>query len=207
MSQYGPSRFNAGFGGSGWVPATPPGPRPPERGPGVSRGFLMALLLVACIVLGALSSWLLRERNARALLSMRNDELEKAYTVVLARRSDLASFLTDGRTRLFTLAGRDEAAGRSVTVAWQEQTHSGWLIGDRIPVPADDERYVLWRVGRNGGGDKATEASSFRPDAAGTIDEFKIMGEPADGDTAGFRLSVEREREVKRPGRVVYETH
>lgn len=205
MSQYGPSRFNAGFGGAGWVPATPPGPRPPERGPGASRGFLMALLLLACVGLGALSSWVLRERSARAVLSMRNDELESAYVVVLAKRSELATFLTDGRTRLFTLAGRDEAAGRSVTVAWQEQTRSGWLIGDRIPVPADTERYVLWRVGRDGG--QASEASSFRPDAAGTIDEFKVMGEPAGGETAGFRLSVERDREVKGPGRVVYETH
>jgi hypothetical protein len=66
---------------------------------------------------------------------------------------------------------------------------------------SDDERYVLWRVGRDGA---VTACEGFVAEPAGTIDEFRFAD--AAGETAGFRVSVERGRTGAAPGRVVYET-
>src|SRR5438874_13406229 len=120
-------------------PFQAPRPHPPRQGEGSSRPFLVLLLVIACVVLGALLNWGIRQRLERASLSLRNERLENAYVVVLAKRSDLASFLTDPRTRLYRLQGRGPALGQSATVAWQEETHSGVLIGDRITPPADQQ--------------------------------------------------------------------
>ena len=135
---------------------------------------------------------------------MRNAALEQAYVVVLANRNDVVAFLTDPRTKLFPLAGRNEAAGRSVTVAWQEQTRSGFVIGERMPVPADDERYVLWHVARDGR--TQTPGEILSPEPSGTVDAFTFPAPAAAGEAAGFRVSVERGPAGRAPARVLYDS-
>jgi hypothetical protein len=204
VKSFGTPPFDAGFG----PPPPAPPPPPPARSlaglRGSSLAFVYALLIIACVCLGVLLNWATREHRARTALSSANTEIRQSYTVVLAKRNDLASFLTDPRTRLFRLTGRDEAVGRSVTIAWQEQTRSGILIGERMPVAADGERFAVWHVDS---GRAATACGVFRSDPAGTYFDFRATGGAADAGTAGFLVSLEPdwERELKQPGRVVYE--
>jgi hypothetical protein len=173
-----------------------------QREAGVSRPFLLMLLIIACVVLGALLSWGIKERAARARLSERNVEVEKSYVVVLAKRNDLASFLTDPRTRLYRLSGKAEAAGKSLTIAWQADTHSGVLIGDGVPLPGDDRAYAVWLLGQGG---TATFCGTFRPDSAGTYYDFRVP--TAGGEAAGgFRVTNEQGTHPDVPGQTVYET-
>jgi hypothetical protein len=199
LSNYGGHQFNAGFGRPPYMPPLPPTrPAPPAPGGGgSSRPFLMLLLIIACLSLGVLLAWGIRERGERARLSQRNGELNDAYVRVLAKRGDLASFLTDQKTRLYRLSGRGEASGRSITVAWQEETHSGVLIGDRMPLIDARARYALWHVDPSQG---STAAGTFRPEPAGTFYDFRLTA-PVQG-TAGFRVSVETDPSATRPGRV-----
>lgn len=200
MSNYGGHQFNAGFGRPPYLPPLPPQPPAPGGG-GSSRPFLMMLLILACLVLGVLLAWGIRERGERARLSQRNGELADANVRVLAKRSDLASFLTDQKTRLYRLAGHGDASGRSVTVAWREDIQSGVLIGDRMPLPGDDATYTLWHVDA---AHAATRAGAFRPDPAGTFYDFRVTG-PTRG-TAGFKVSIETDPNAAQPGRIGYET-
>jgi hypothetical protein len=189
----------------------PPMPPPPRRettpsSGGSSRPFLLMLLAIACLLLGALLAWGMGQRGERARLSVRNVELANAYVAVLAKRDDLAGILTDPRTRLYTLQGRNAAAGLAVTVAWQEQTHTGVLVGDRMPLPPDDRAYTLWRV--DAGQSKPTPAVTFRPDSARTIQEFHVTSSEGAG-SGGFRVSVEKGPQPKgppAPADVVYES-
>src|SRR5205814_1783170 len=128
VSEFGFGHYSAGFGRQ----AAPPSPPPPANS-GSSRPFLFFLLIVTCAALGALLAWGIREHGERARLSVRNHGVEDAYVAVPANRNDLADFLTDQRTRLYRLAGRNEANGHMITVAWQEQTSTGMLVGDRVP--------------------------------------------------------------------------
>jgi hypothetical protein len=156
---------------------------------------------MACGALGALLAWGMREHGQRAILTARNHDVEDAYVAVLAKRGDLASFLTDPRTRLYRLAGRGLAAGRGVTIAWQDETQSGILIGERIPPPGDSRTYVVWHLDPKL---DPVPCGGFHADAAGTFYEFRL---PGTGDaTAGFLLSVEHDRTARRPGDIAYET-
>jgi hypothetical protein len=165
----------------------------------------MTLLFLTCLALGVLSAWGVKQRRERARLSERNFEIEKAYVTVLAKRDDLAVLLTDPRTHLLTLRGRDAAAGASATVAWLEQTHTGVLVGNRMPLPGDGRVYALWHVDAHG---TLTRAATFRPaDSAATIREFQVLTQ--NEGTAGFRVTAEREtdRETRAPGGdTVYQT-
>ena len=199
------SPFDAGFGNRP-VQVQPPPTRPGPEG-GASRQFLYALLIIACVGLGVLLNWAAREHRARTALSNANVEIRQSYTFVLAKRNDLASFLTDPRTRLYRLTGRDEAAGRSVTVAWQEQTRSGILIGERVPPAPDGQSFAIWHLNS---AQQATPGGTFRSDAAGTYYDFRAPGGSTSADaagTAGFLVSLENdgEHEPTQPGHVVYE--
>jgi hypothetical protein len=146
-------------------------------------------------------AWGMREHGQRTVLTARNHDVEDAYVAVLAKRGDLASFLTDPRTRLYRLAGRGFAAGRGVTIAWQDETQAGILIGERIPSPGDDRTYVVWRLDPKR---DPVPCGAFRADPAGTFYEFRA---PGSGDrAAGFLLTVEHDRSARKPGDIAYET-
>jgi hypothetical protein len=197
------SAFDAGFGRPPAPVQPPPPPLPPRReSGGASKPFLVTLLLVACVCLGALLNWGLRQRAERARLFERNIEVEQSYVTVLAKRNDLASLLTDPRTHLFRLTGVGVASGRSATVAWQQETQSGVLIGDEVPLPGDDRRYALWVVDGN---DRATACGTFRPEAGVTYYDFRATG--AGGEVKGFRVTEESDARPAAPGgAMVYET-
>jgi hypothetical protein len=185
-------------------PQPPYPPRPPlQQQSGSSRPFLVLLLIIACVILGVLLAWGLREHGERTRLSARNHDVEDAYVFVLAKRSDMATFLTDPRTRLYRLATHHTASAGSVTIAWQEETHSGFLIGDRLPQPADDQRYAIWHVDTAG---KVQHAADFRPDPGGTYAQFHLAGPAATDATAGFRISLETDPNARQPGDIVYES-
>ena len=214
MSQFDmpPSFSSAGYWAPGSpAPHTPPPPPPPARGEGggASRPFLFCLLILACVGLGALLNWAVREHHARTSLAQANVEISKSYTVVLANRNDLASFLTDERTKLYRLAGRDDAAGRSVTVAWQEQSRTGILIGDRMPVAPDGRVFAMWHLEADG---RPTLCGTFLTEATGTFHNFRAplaANATSDAGTSGFRVTLEpeTERNLRQPtGPVVYET-
>jgi hypothetical protein len=188
-------------------PSPPPPPATPSTDRGASRPYLFALLILACVGLGALLNWAVREHQARSALAYANVEIRKSYTVVLAKRNDLASFLTDERTRLYRLTGHNEAAGRSVTVAWQEQTRTGILIGDNMPLAPDGQAFAMWRLGPVR---QPTACGTFQSDPAGTYYDFRAPSVTASADTpaAGFLVSLESDSELSpsAPGHVVYET-
>jgi hypothetical protein len=167
------------------------------------------LLIVACVCLGVLLNWGVRERNARTALFQRNADVEKSYVFVLAKRNDLATFLTDPRTKLFRLPGRNEAVGTSLTVAWQEETRTGVLVGQRMPTPPDDRTFALWRFGPS---HDPTPCGAFGFNPGGTYYDFRAAdGEgtnEAPSGTAGFVVSLEPRGAPlpNRPGHVVYET-
>jgi hypothetical protein len=179
---------------------------PPEGG---SRAFVIALLVVACVALGGLLAWGFKEREERARLTERNRRAEDAYTFVLAKRNDLASFLTDPRTKLFRLEGRGESRGRPLTVAWQEQTHSGVVVGDTMPLPADGAGYVVWLIPEGGGRALRCERrlggpGLFRPEPGMTCFEFRTLDFA--GAAEGFRITEQGEKDAPgTPGRVVYD--
>lgn len=204
MKEFGSSSaFDAGFGRPPAPVSSPPPPHlPPQReSGGASKPFLVMLLLVACVCLGALLNWGMRQRAERARLFERNIEVEQSYVTVLAKRNDLASFLTDPRTHLYRLTGVGRATARLATVAWQEATHSGVLIGDDVPLPADDHRYALWVVDSN---DRATACGTFRPEAGVTYYDFRANGA---GEAKGFRVTDESDARPAAPGGVrVYES-
>lgn len=197
----------------------PPPPPPPRMAPsGSPAAYFMTLLVIACVVLGAMLAWGLRERGERARLTVRNKQVEDAYVFVLAKRNDLASFLTDPRTRLYRLTGTGRARGGSATVAWQDETRRGLLIGERMPMPDDGGRYVVWRRGAaDGAASKALGA--FRPDAGGTFYEFGSSKRAATATAAtdaasaevgggggSFVITEEKGASPDAPGEVVYET-
>jgi hypothetical protein len=163
------------------------------------------LLFIACLALGVLLAWGLKERGRRAVLSARNHDIEDAYVAVLAKRGDLASFLTDPRTRLYRLSGRGVAGGRAVTVAWQEETRTGMLIGDRVPAAPDDRTYVMWHLDQKR---DALSCGALRPDPGGTFYEFHLgaAGSAAADGTSGFVLSLETGGDARTPGAIAYET-
>lgn len=125
-------------------------------------------------------AWGIREHRERARLSARNHAVENAYTVVLARRNDIAAFLTDPRTQLHRLSGRGVASGRTLTIAWQEQTRSGLVVGERVPVSPEGMIYTLWCRG-SGAGKVALQAGTFRAEAGLTCQGFFVPA-VADGD-------------------------
>lgn len=195
MNEFGMSNFPSGF------ERRPPTPRPPLRDTGSSKPFLVFLLIVACIALGALLAWGMREHTERARLFERNLEIENSYTVVLAKRGDLASFLTSAKTQFYRLEGRGEANGHTATIAWQEETHTGWLIADKVAPLPDQETYAMWHVD----GEKSSAmCGGFKADPTGTIYEFRSI-DPSQS-TAGFLISIEPDKNVKKPSRIVYET-
>jgi hypothetical protein len=196
VSEYGLPQFPGAYG-----KVSPPALPPPQRGSGASKPFLVLLLIIACIALGALLSWGIKEHGERARLSDRNYRVENAYVAVLAKRNDLASFLTDQRTRLYRLMGHWEASGRFVTVAWQPETRTGLLIGDRVPLLAEQETYAMWYIDPS---QHAVACGVFQPEAAGTYYQFHVP--ESTGDTPGFIVSVESDRYAQKPGRIMYET-
>jgi hypothetical protein len=181
-------------------PPLPPPPQRPGQSTGSSRPFLVLLLIIACVVLGVLLAWGMREHGERARLSARNHDVEDAYVFVLAKRSNLATFLTDPRTRLYRLAVLHATSG-SVTIAWQEETHAGLLIGDRLAQPEDRQHYAVWHVDSAG---KVQHAADFRPEPGGTYAEFHLAA-PSD-KTAGFRISLETDASARQPSDIIYET-
>ena len=202
MSEFGFGHYSAGFGGQPAAP--PPSPRQPDSGS--SRPFLLFLLVITCAALGALLAWGIREHGERARLSVRNHEVEDAYVAVLAKRNDLADFLTDQRTRLYRLNGHNEANGHSITVAWQEETHTGMLVGDRVPPLADHTSYVLWRLDPLR---QALPCGDFHPDPAGTYLKFPTTPPEraqAPAGASGFLVSVESDPRPSKPGKIVYQT-
>jgi hypothetical protein len=143
----------------------------------------------------------MRQRAERVRLFERNIEVEQSYVTVLAKRNDLASFLTDPRTHLYRLTGVGVASGRSATVAWQQETHSGVLIGDEIPLPAEGRQYAMWVVDGN---DRATACGTFRPGAGVTYYDFRANG--GGGEAKGFRVTEEADGRPAAPGgAAVYE--
>ena len=198
MSDFGTPPFH---GGVTPIPSPPP-PTQPERGS--SRPFLLCLLILACAGLGALLNWGIREHKARTQLAYSNLEIQKSYVFVLAKRNDLATFLTDEKTRLYRLPGRHEANGSSVTIAWQEHARTGILIGDRMPVAPDGQTFALWRLDT---AHHPSPAGTFESSPAGTYYDFRVPT-PTESGTAGFVVSLENqsERSPGKPGRVVYET-
>jgi hypothetical protein len=197
VNDFGIRQFPTNYSG---MPPLPPPPQRPPQSTGSSRPFLVMLLIIACVVLGVLLAWGMREHGERARLSARNHDVEDAYVFVLAKRSNLATFLTDPRTHLYRLAPRHATSG-SVTVAWQEETHTGLLIGDRLTQPEDRQHYALWHVDSAG---KIQHAVDFRPEPGGTYADFHLAA-PAD-KTAGFRISFETDNNAPQPGDIVYET-
>lgn len=197
MSDFGTSSFYGGF--------TPnPSSAPPEQPRhGSSKAFLYFLLILVCGGLGALLNWGVREHQTRKALAADNLKVRKDYTFVLAKRNDLASFLTHEKTRLFRLGGRQEANGTSVTVAWQEETRTGILIGDRIPIAPEGQAFALWRLGPDR---QPSAAGTFLSEPAGTYHDFRVP--TAQADTTGFLVTLEAdsEHDPKAPGRTVYET-
>jgi hypothetical protein len=189
----------------GYYP-TPPGGR--ERESGASKPFLVMLLFIACGVLGALLNWGMRQRSERARLFARNIEVEQSYVTVLAKRNDLATFLIDPRTRLYRLTGGGPAGGKAVTVAWQEATGTGVLIGADVPLPSDQHVYALWQ---QDGEAPATMVGTFRPEPGMTFYDFHSPGRGGAGaaverGAGGFRVTDETEVRPQAPrGGVVYE--
>jgi hypothetical protein len=196
VNEFGMSHFPTGFGR---VP--PPPPIPPRGDSGNSKPFLVLLLIIACVGAGALLAWGLKEHDERARFYERSLAIEKSYVVVLANRTDLASFLTDQRTRLFRLTGRGEATGRSATIAWQEETHSGILIADRVAPPPDHAAYLMWHLDAN---QRPSPCGSFKPDPTGTFYDFRDLA--PDQDTGGFVISLESNSNITKPSQIVYET-
>lgn len=222
MSDFGTPPFNAGFGrpatpppGSGGPPPFGQQPYPPteyasgsRREGGASKPFLITLLFVACVVLGALLNWGLRQRSERARLFERNIEVEQSYVTVLAKRNDLASFLTDPRTRFYRLAGGAHAGGKAVTVAWQQATGMGVLIGEDVPLPSDGHVYALWQVD---GDARATLSGTFRPEPGVTLYHFQsgAAASAAGTDPGGFKVTDETDARPQAPklgGAAAYET-
>jgi len=197
VNDYGIRQFPPHYTG---MPPLPPPPHRPPQSTGSSRPFLVLLLIVACVVLGVLLAWGIREHGERTRLSARNHDVEDAYVFVLAKRSNLASFLTDPRTHLYRLAPSPAASG-SITIAWQEETHAGLLIGDRLTQPEDRQHYALWHVDDAG---HLQHAVDFRPDPGGTYADFHLA-DPSDR-TAGFRISLETDPSAPQPHEIVYET-
>lgn len=197
MNDFGIRQFPTNYSQS------PPLPPPSQRhgqSTGSSRPFLVLLLIIACVVLGVLLAWGMREHGERARLSARNHDVEDAYVFVLAKRSNLATFLTDPRTRLYRLAPSHAASG-SITIAWQEETRAGLLIGDRLAQPQDRQHYAVWHVDATG---KPQHAVDFRPEPGGTYAEFHLAT-PSD-KTAGFRISLETGASAGKPNEFIYET-
>jgi hypothetical protein len=180
----------------------PPSPRLPESRGGSSGPFLVLLLILACLVLGVVLAWGVHERTQRAVLSARNEKLANAYVIVLAKRSDLVSFLTDPRTHLYHLAGNGAALGQSVTVAWQQATGRGVLMGEHVPALETGRAYVLWHLDK---ASRPTRCGAFQEDVTGTFYEFALK-QPTDS-TAGFQVSVEANSDVDKPSRIVYDTN
>jgi hypothetical protein len=181
---------------------TPQSAPPVRQDSGSSKPFLVLLLILSCVLLGALLSWGIHERFERAVLSVRNEKLANAYTVVLAKRSDLAGFLTDHRTKLYRLKGRGKALGQSVTIAWQEETGRGLLLGEHVPAIADGQVYAVWHVDQK---NHVVRGGTFREDPAGTFYDFRVIG--SSEGTQGFRVSLESNSNVDKPGEIVYETN
>jgi hypothetical protein len=201
-----PPSFSAGYREPARADAySPPPPRTPRpvgygEGGGASRPFLYCLLILACVGLGALLNWAVREHRARTNLAQANVDISKSYTFVLAKRNDLAGFLTDERTRLYRLPGHGEVAGRTVTVAWQEATRTGILIGDRMPVVPEGQVFAIWHLDSTG---RATACGTFVSAATGTFFDFRALGAAADAVAAGFLVTREAEsaeRDLKQPG-------
>jgi hypothetical protein len=166
----------------------------------------MMLLIITCVVLGVLLNWGMRQRSERARLFERNIEVEQSYVSVLAKRNDLASFLTDPRTRLYRLAGGAQAGGKSVTVAWQQATGLGVLIGEDVPRPSDGHVYALWQLD---GDARAVLCGTFRPEPGVTFYDFHSPARDGAGsEPGGFRVTDETDvrPQAPRPGAAVYET-
>jgi hypothetical protein len=180
----------------------PPSSRPPQPQGGSAGPFLVLLLILACLALGIVLAWGVHERSQRAALSARNEKLANAYVVVLAKRSDLVGFLTDPRTHLYHLAGQGPALGQSVTVAWQQSTGHGLLMGEHVPTLQAGRSYVLWQLDKS---DHPTRCGAFQEDVTGTFYEFTLRQSVQ--STAGFRVTVEPNSDIDKPGRIVYETN
>ena len=175
-----------------------------------SKAFLVTLLVIACLLLGGVLAWGFKERGERARLSQRNRRVEDAYTFVLAKRNDLANFLTDPRTRMIRLEGRGAARGLTITVAWQEESRTGVLIGDSIPLPPDGSGYMVWIVPEGAGGPVRCESrlggsALFGPEAGVTSFDFRVLDFA--GKAEGFLVTQEERKDAAAPGgRVVYES-
>jgi hypothetical protein len=180
----------------------PPSYRPPQPQGGSSGPFLVLLLILSCLVLGVVLAWGVHERTQRAVLSARNEKLANAYVIILAKRSDLVSFLTDPRTHLHHLAGAGAALGQSATVAWQQATGRGLLIGERVPPLDTGHVYVLWHLDKSS---HPTRCGAFQQDVSGTCYQFTLRQSVE--STGGFQVSIEANSDVDKPGRIVYEAH
>jgi len=147
--------------------------------PRATRAFPVALLCIACITLGVVLAWAFKERGERARLSERNRKVEDAYTFVLAKRNDLANFLTDPATRLIRLEGRGAARGQFLTIAWKDDKQTGVLIADSMPLPPDGAGYVIWVIPTSGQpvrcDSRVGAAGLFRPEPAVTSFEFRAL--------------------------------
>ena len=168
------------------------------------------MLAMACIALGGVLAWGFKERGERARLTERNRRVEDAYTFVLAKRNDLATFLTHPGTELVRLEGRGAARGLNLTIAWQEERRSGVLIADSMPLPPDGAGYVIWALPQGSGkpvrcDSRMARAGMFSPEAGVTSFEFRAPDFA--GPVDGFVVTEETSGNVSSPGkRVVYES-
>jgi len=194
VNEFGMPNFNTGYGRM----ASPP---PRRQDSGSSKPFLIFLLVLAGLGAGALLAWGLREHSERPRLSQRNVKVEEAYVVVLAKRVDLAHFLTDGKTRLYHLQGRNQANGHTATVAWQEEKCTGILVADDVAPLPDHEVYAMWHLDAE---KKPALCGSFTSDPTGTIYNFRC-NDPAQS-TSGFLISIEPSATAKKPSQIIYET-
>ena len=175
--------------------------------PRTTRAFPVALLCIACITLGAVLAWGFKERGERARLTERNRKVEDAYTFVLAKRNDLANFLTDPATRMIRLEGRAAARGQALTIAWKDDKQTGVLIADSMPLPGDGAGYVIWVVPTAGQplrcDSRMGAAALFSPEPGVTSFEFRALGLRAKAE--GFIVTEETRKDPTSPSpRVLY---
>ncbi len=212
VSDFGTPPFSGAFGRMPTPQLKPPAGGAGGPGEGGRRGgssFMMGFfLMLACLGLGAALAWGLSLNRERARLSERTRGLEEAYTVVIAQRDDVAAFLTDPQTQLFTLSGRGAASGRSITLAWSSARQTGFVIGDRMPLPGDAQVYRIWMGMRSEGATRFVAADrAFRPEAGLTCFEFHAIGRPGGaGLEERFMITAETDRRSGVPaGAIAYE--
>ena len=113
------------------------------------------------------------------------------------------------------MGGAARAGGKTITVAWQQATGQGVLIGEDVPLPSDKHVYALWQVE---GDAPPALCGTFRPEPGVTLYPFHASAGAATASSAspssgagaepgGFRVTDETDGSPRAPqGGAVYET-